>query len=764
MSAAAGPPGTGWRQTLPGERAEITAADGFGYVRDYTAEIEKVASLRSRLADSGYRPVAVYTVEAGKRLGHDKPGKHPFGDKWQTRARQTPPADAEEPPQEQALNTGLLCDGLRVIDIDVDDPAIVHEIIAIVHAVLGDAPVRYRSNSPRRAFLFRAAEGQPRKRSVVGTRGKVEVLGHGQQFVAFGGHESGVIFEWHPESPDLILPESIPAITEQQVSDLLNQCAELIGAAPPRQANGEHRPGENAEADDFLELVAALRDIPNFDGPADWEAWNRVGMAVWRATKGDEFGFRAFDRWSARHPSYDSKKTAERWQNYSRSPPTQIGAPTVFFLASEARARAKAEQRRRQQEEAPDFDPDEPPEIPERAARQNTLALVAHISDREEWRDALTLNLLTETTEIAMHLRSLDRCDRRPLVDADVLESVLYFQAHGFPKASKGSVLDTLTVVAHRNAYHPVQMYLNGLEWDGTERVSRLFLDYFGAAPKLSNNPSDEEQRAWDAQTSYLEHVATCFMVGAVARVMEPGCKVDHVPVLVGPQGSGKSTALRALCRDADWFSDDLSPNLIDRDTKESLRGKWLVELAEIPHVRREAERVKAFFTRPTDRYRAAYGLLNRDHPRQCFFAGSSNDVEFVDPTGNRRFWPIPVAGQIDIARIKADRDQLWAEAASLYQKGVSWWLPPKIEEIAAEVQASFAETDIWQDAIARWAGGRASSFTMEELFAGFLPFKEATAATKADQGRAAACLKRLGYARRQQMLGGLRAYRWSKT
>ena len=172
---------------------------------------------------------------------------------------------------------------------------------------------------------------------------------------------------------------------------------------------------------------------------------------------------------------------------------------------------------------------------------------------------------------------------------------------------------------------------------------------------------------------------------------------------MVGRERLLKSTAIRALCHDRKWFSDDISPNLIERDTKESLAGKWIIELAEIPHIRRETERVKAFFSRCVDRYRSAYGKANQDHPRQCVFIGTSNDLEFVDVTGNRRFWPFRIAGPIDIAAITADRDQLWAEAMVLYRQGVHWWLPPNIETIAAEQQAGFVETDIWEGLIAKW-------------------------------------------------------------
>jgi putative DNA primase/helicase len=238
------------------------------------------------------------------------------------------------------------------------------------------------------------------------------------------------------------------------------------------------------------------------------------------------------------------------------------------------------------------------------------------------------------------------------------------------------------------------------------------------------------------------------------------------VPVVVGKERLLKSSAIRALCHDDKWFSDDISPNLIERDTKESLSGKWIIELAEIPHIRRETERVKAFFSRCVDRYRSAYGKANQDHPRQCVFIGTSNDLEFVDVTGNRRFWPFRIAGLIDITAITTDRDQLWAEATALYRQGVRWWLPPNIEAIAAEQQAGFVETDIWEGLIAKWLDEHSGPFTMEHLFAkdtGITPYRETAAVSKADEMRAARCLTKLKLIKRQATINGQRRVWWMR-
>jgi hypothetical protein len=134
--------------------------------------VAEVASRRARLWDAGFRPVAVYTVEAGRRLHHDKPGKHPFGKAWQMRARRDPPEAVTAPPRLDTLNTGILCDGLRPIDLDIDNATIAHHCAQIAYTMFGEMPTRWRANSARRLLLLRAAHGEPGHRGIVSTFGQ----------------------------------------------------------------------------------------------------------------------------------------------------------------------------------------------------------------------------------------------------------------------------------------------------------------------------------------------------------------------------------------------------------------------------------------------------------------------------------------------------------------------------------------------------------------------------------------------------------------
>jgi putative DNA primase/helicase len=295
---------------------------------------DPIQSLRAKLFDAGFRPIPLYSWD---HTG-PSPGKRPLGSAWQIKARQPIPFCVTHPSVPHAENTGILCDGLRAIDIDVDDPDRAGRVKSLAIQMLGDAPMRYRANSPRVLLVYRAASGEPEKKALAGSHGKVEVLGRGQQFAAYGTHETGAALEWQGGLVHNPL-ETLPAITETAVAAFLAAAAPMIGADAPKATpdhQAKHAASQFGPSADPLDIAAALAVIPN-NGPADWDCFNKIGMATWHASGGSDEGYAAWSAWSGRHPLHDAAQCRARWQHYLIAPPGTIGAGTLFHLAKEAR-------------------------------------------------------------------------------------------------------------------------------------------------------------------------------------------------------------------------------------------------------------------------------------------------------------------------------------------------------------------------------------------------------------------------------------------
>ncbi|WP_417241389.1 VapE domain-containing protein [Celeribacter sp.] len=258
---------------------------------------------------------------------------------------------------------------------------------------------------------------------------------------------------------------------------------------------------------------------------------------------------------------------------------------------------------------------------------------------------------------------------------------------------SKENVQDAITTVAYFYKFNPILDYLDGLTWDGTSRVKDLFTDAFQCA-----------------RDDYTEAVSRCFMVGAVARQRQPGCKVDTMPVIKGPQGSLKSTGFRDLFS-PDWFSDAELGDLRNKDAAMNLEGVWVHEFAELAGLRAsDMDVLKAFMSRATDRYRTPYGRNTEDHQRRVVFAGTVNEGGYLsDPTGARRFWPLEMASgsRVDLGWIAEHRDQLWAEADALFKSDTGHVLPEPLWSMAAERQADETVDDPWVDKLALMLSNR---------------------------------------------------------
>lgn len=315
----------------------------------------------------------------------------------------------------------------------------------------------------------------------------------------------------------------------------------------------------------------------------------------------------------------------------------------------------------------------------------------------------------------------------RPLSDGDVSQVQEWLQHAGVPKIGRETMGQAIVLRAQERSFHPVRDYLDALTWDGGDRLSRWMTRYLGA----EENP-------------YSAAIGRMFLIGAVARVFEPGCKFDYVVVLEGQQGAGKSRACSAL--GGEWFTDSLPDVTHDKDAAQHLRGKWIIELSELSALSRaEAEALKSFISRPVERYRPPYGREEVIEPRQSVFIGSTNRSTYLgDDTGGRRFWPVKV-GRVDVDALAADRDQLFAEAVAAYRNREQWWPDGGFERdhIRPEQEARF-EADAWEPVIQKFLAGR-TRIQVSEVANKALNIATAKVAT-AEQRRIARILTRLGW------------------
>jgi predicted P-loop ATPase len=269
----------------------------------------------------------------------------------------------------------------------------------------------------------------------------------------------------------------------------------------------------------------------------------------------------------------------------------------------------------------------------------------------------------------------------REIRDDDEENLIKYIEHYGIK--SRPDISTAFATHIRSHAFHPVRDYLERLTWDGTDRISRLFVEYLGAE-----------------ESPYTITVTRKILVAAVARVFRPGCKFDNILVLVGKQGIGKSTLIKKLGRQ--WFSDSFSFSMIhSKEGAEQLMGAWLIEIGELAGMRKaDIDIVKHFVGKAEDSFRPAYGRNKITLPRQSIFFASTNNMDFLrDPTGNRRFWPIQSQyaerTKDPFKDLNSDEvDQIWAQAVELYQDGETLHLDNYMESVANKVQKEHMEQD----------------------------------------------------------------------
>ncbi len=268
--------------------------------------------------------------------------------------------------------------------------------------------------------------------------------------------------------------------------------------------------------------------------------------------------------------------------------------------------------------------------------------------------------------------------------DSDTSRLMNWFANEGVPKMTSDVCERAVTIAAEANERHAVRDYLRSLAWDGRPRVDGLCHAYLGAEA-----------------TDYTRAVSISWLVGAVARVMNPGAQHDS------PDSNGAARIFSVQILAGPHFSDS-TIDFGSKDSFQALPGVWLYELSELDALnRRDVQRVKAFISSRSDRYRPSYGKRAIDVPRQVSFVGTTNATTYLnDDTGARRFLPIRTS-RIALDALTRDRDQLWAEAVKRFDDGEPWHISGRVVSAAQDEQEARRITDPWEEKVESWLAHR---------------------------------------------------------
>lgn len=521
----------------------------------------------------------------------------------------------------------------------------------------------------------------------------LEFKGHGRQVVAAGSKHplTERRYEWLVE-PDPL--EGMPLLPDNALATI-------------RRPQAVALPGGTGQWS--VERLGALLDRLDPEAFADNQSWMELMFACHHATNGE--GREAFCEWSRRDVRYANAQLEKRWDSASAG---RGGGITARYLAKLAHDMGRPDliPGTSAQDDFAGVPVEVPPDaLPARVGGPRSGAeflLNARGHAEDNIVNAISAieasPLLPRWDEIKQVIRFTGDVPWPPEFGRELddhterLAREFLCRQHSGHRYIPGreNTHEAVKTVGYRNKVNEVLDYLAACErdWDGVRRVDYLATRYWGCG--------DGE---------YEREVSRRFMVSAVRRMRRPGCKVDTMPVLKGPQGWGKSSGVRELFGDG-WFSDAQLGDLNGKDAALQLRGIWVQEFAELDAMRRsDVSTLKAFVSRAVDRIREPYGRNVVDTPRRCVFVGTVNEGGYLkDGTGNRRFWPLALERRADLAGLSADRDQLWGEAAAAETAGESHVMREEMWDDAAERQEHETSLDPWEEVFRNALASRATA------------------------------------------------------
>lgn len=564
----------------------------------------------------------------------------------------------------------------RGLDVDVGDPIKAQAIVDFWLSLVGKLPVRTRSNSGKRLAMFSLVGKYPKRRFEV-DGGIIEFLGTGQQFIAAGTHPSGVRYEWDENGLPFDLVELTPEIFEDAWSKLVAKFA--IGAAVTGKV-GEivDRPRGVTVTDPMVEWLKAEGQVRSVEANGvvrvicPWEEEHSDGVGSDSSTCYFPAGIggKAEAGFKCLHAHCEGRGIAEYEQ--------AVGYVATKFDTVEEKNSGSLDEL-----DLPSFQRKKDGTIlcnlsNLELALKSKLACGAHLAF-DNFRGEV---VICEN----MNIKSLDDAEWRSFDDADGVALRLRLSRVGFEEIGRELMRDAIKLVTKIVQVDTAQVWIRKLPaWDGVKRVERFLPDYLGT----------KDDR-------YTRAVSRYIWTGHAGRIVQPGLKCDMMPIFCGDQGIRKSTFL-GLIPPSDLYFRELSFGEIEHDNiSRKIRGALVCEFAEMDGLHSRAlESVKRFTSRTKENWIPKFQEHPIDYFRRTIFYGTSNETELLaDTTGNRRWLPVIVTNA-DCAKLKRDRDQLWAEGLQMFiEHGVQY---DAAEQLAKGEHHKFETTDEWTDVIGHW-------------------------------------------------------------
>jgi Virulence-associated protein E/Primase C terminal 2 (PriCT-2) len=495
------------------------------------------------------------------------------------------------------------------------------------------------------------------------------------------------------------------------------------------------------------------------DPDAGYDEWIAVGMALHHETGGNQTGLMLWNEWSAAGKKYQGLGDLEQhWRSFrldhdnpktlaslrkdtpasadefedvpadAPHPSAALPAPPAAVQANPAQARVaplaqpvSGSARERAIESL-------------RAVRRSKMgtieARISNIVAVLGVPEVAGVDLALDEFQDAIMVTPRGGQDWRPLTDTDYTQMRVWLETTGnCDPIPHEMVRQAAHLVAEQHKLDTARRWLEGLKWDGTNRIEFFCPRYFGTA-----------------NTEYERAVGRYLWTALAGRVMAPGCQADMVPVLIGRQGIGKSRGVQAMVPSPEHYVEvrlDENDDAIAR----KLRGVLVGEMAEMRGLRAaDVERVKAFITRSHEKWVPKYKEFATSYPRRCIIVGTTNDEEFLPQDTEHRRWLPLHSGRVDVERLRNDRDQLWAEALVQWEvSGIAW---QGLDVLAAPARADAAGADAWEEQVAEYVfANPAAPVKLQDVMTNAIGLDPRTT-NRSHELRVGRILRSLGYSR----------------